>query len=203
MSRLQVQDLLARNRTWAEGVRSRDADFFSRLEKQQNPRFLWIGCSDSRVPSTQITDVDPGEIFVHRNIANLAHPTDVNLMSVLEYAVEVLRVEEILVVGHYGCGGVRASLQGRLSGIADFWLESLRELRRSRESELSGLSGADLEDRLCELNVQAQVDALSHSGIVRAAWERGQRLTLHGWIYSITDGLIRDLHVSRSESRRG
>jgi carbonic anhydrase len=197
MTRLRSSDLLARNRAWSAHVLSRDPQFFSRLENQQAPRFLWIGCSDSRVPSTQITDVDPGEIFVHRNVANLAHPTDVNLMSVLEYAVDVLKVEEILVVGHYGCGGVKASL-GRLPGIADFWLESLRDLRRDRAAELEGLSGTELENRLCELNVEAQVVALSHSGILVSAWERGQKISIHGWVYTLGDGIIRDLQVSRS-----
>jgi len=203
MSGTQPQDLLNRNREWAQATRGRDPEFFSRLASQQDPKFLWIGCSDSRVPATQITDVDPGQIFVHRNIANIAHPTDVNLMSVLEYAVDVLKVEDILVVGHYGCGGVKASLQGRLPGIADFWLESLRELRRSHAAELDALEGDRMEDRLGELNVMAQVETLSHSGIVQGAWARGQTLSLHGWIYSLADGLIRDLGVSRTGGTSG
>lgn len=203
MNRTRPHDLLERNRQWAQTIRGRDPEFFSRLASQQDPKFLWIGCSDSRVPATQITDVDPGQIFVHRNIANIAHPTDVNLMSVLEYAVDVLKVEDILVVGHYGCGGVKASLQGRLPGIADFWLESLRELRRTHAAELERLEGERLEDRLGELNVMAQVESLSHSGIVHGAWARGQKLSLHGWIYSLADGIIRDLGVSRTGGTSG
>jgi carbonic anhydrase len=198
MTEPTAKDLLERNRKWSAETRREDPEFFSRLADQQNPRFLWIGCSDSRVPANQITGLVPGQIFVHRNVANLAHPTDVNLMSVLEYAVDVLRVEEILVVGHYGCGGVRAALQGRLPGIADFWLESIRDLCRSHRKDLAHLQGSDLEDRVCELNVVEQVEALSHSGIVLGAWRRGQPLAIHGWIYSVGDGILQDLGVTCS-----
>jgi carbonic anhydrase len=198
MNALTAKDLLERNRLWSEETRRGDPDFFSGLVDQQNPRFLWIGCSDSRVPANQITGLAPGEVFVHRNVANIAHPTDMNLMSVLEYGVDVLKVREILVVGHYGCGGVKAALQGRLPGIADFWLEPIREIHRKHSRELSHLPGKAMEDRVCELNVIEQVTALSHSGIVQGAWQRGQPLTIHGWVYSLGDGVLQDLGVTCS-----
>jgi len=197
MKSMQVEDLLINNRRWSESTRSQDPDFFKRLATQQNPRFLWIGCSDSRVPANQITGLVPGQIFVHRNVSNIAHPTDVNLMSVLEYAVDVLKVEDVLVVGHYGCGGIAAALSGRLPGIADFWLEPIREIRRKRTVQLAGLEGRALEDRICELNVAEQVETLSHTGIVHGAWERGQKLAIHGWVYSLNDGILKDLGVTR------
>lgn len=197
MNELKVQDLLRHNQEWSRETVARDPDFFRRLANQQNPRFLWIGCSDSRVPANQITGLVPGQIFVHRNVSNIAHPTDVNLMSVLEYAVDVLKVEDVLVVGHYGCGGIHAALSGRLPGIADFWLEPIREIRRRRSLQLVGLEGRALEDRICELNVAEQVETLSHTGIVHGAWERGQKLAIHGWIYSLDDGILKDLGVTR------
>lgn len=197
MSGLRAAELLTRNRAWSEQTRSQDPEFFRRLSSQQSPQFLWIGCSDSRVPANQITGLVPGQVFVHRNVSNLAHPTDVNLMSVLEYAVDVLKVSEILVVGHYGCGGIRAALGGRLNGIADFWLEPIRELRRDHAAALSGLDDQALEDRVCELNVESQVRTLGHSGIVQRAWERKQPLSIHGWIYSLDDGILKDLGVSQ------
>lgn len=197
MTTPSVSDLLRQNREWSAQTKERDPEFFTRLAAQQNPKFLWIGCSDSRVPANQITGLVPGQIFVHRNVSNIAHPTDVNLMSVLEYAVDVLQVEEVLIVGHYGCGGIKAALAGRLPGIADFWLEPIRELRRKRIKQLAGLEGSALEDRVCELNVMDQVETLSHSGIVQGAWERGQKLAIHGWVYSLDDGIIKDLGVSQ------
>ncbi len=197
---LTSADLLERNRKWSESTREQDPEFFKRLAAQQKPRFLWIGCSDSRVPANQIIGLSPGEVFVHRNVSNIAHPTDVNLMSVLEYAVDVLQVSEVLLVGHYGCGGVQAALSGRLPGIADFWLEPIRELRRKRAMHLVGLEGRALEDRICELNVAEQVSVLAHSGIVQSAWERGQKLMIHGWIYSLDDGVIKDLGVTRDSA---
>lgn len=193
---MDVQNLLENNRLWAERTRASDPGFFDRLAQQQNPKYLWIGCSDSRVPANQITGLVPGEIFVHRNVSNIAHPTDVNLMSVLEYAVDVLQVEHVLVVGHYGCGGIHAALSGRLPGIADFWLEPVREIVRKRRKELSKLEGRALEDRVCELNVVSQVHTLTHSGIVQSAWDRGQKLSIHGWVYHLDDGIIHDLGVS-------
>ncbi|MBK9578135.1 MAG: carbonic anhydrase [Fibrobacterota bacterium] len=202
MNELTSSDLLAQNRAWSERTRREDPEFFQRLSQQQSPRFLWIGCSDSRVPANQITGLVPGQVFVHRNVSNIAHPTDVNLMSVLEYAVDILQVREILVVGHYGCGGIRQAISGRLPGIADFWLEPVRELRRDHHEELSTLAPQALEDRLCELNVEQQVRTLSHSGIVHRAWERGQKLKVHGWIYSLSDGVLKDLAVSQCSPGR-
>jgi len=195
---VDISQLLDNNRKWAAQTKETDPGFFGRLADQQVPKYLWIGCSDSRVPANQITGLVPGQIFVHRNVSNIAHPTDVNLMSVLEYAVDVLQVEHVLVVGHYGCGGIRAALSGRLPGIADFWLEPVREITRRRKKELAGLEGRDLEDRVCELNVVEQVDTLTHSGIVQNAWERGQKLSLHAWIYRLDDGILQDLHATRS-----
>lgn len=192
-----IANLLENNRRWAAETTRQDEGFFKRLAGQQAPRHLWIGCSDSRVPANQILGLPPGEVFVHRNVSNIAHPTDMNLMSVLEYAVDVLKVENVLVVGHYGCGGVQAALRGRLPGVADYWLEPVRELRRRHARKLADLEGKDLEDRVCELNVLAQVEALSHSGIVRAAWEEGRKLSIHGWIYRLDDGILQDLGDSR------
>ena len=192
-----IARLLENNRRWAKETSRQDAGFFRRLAAQQAPRYLWIGCSDSRVPANQILGLPPGEVFVHRNVSNIAHPTDMNLMSVLEYAVDVLRVEHVLVVGHYGCGGVRAALQGRLPGIADYWLEPVREIARRRREELSGLDEGAREDRVCELNVLSQVDALSYSGIVRGAWEMGRKLSIHGWVYRLEDGILQDLGDTR------
>lgn len=200
---MDIQDLLENNRAWSAHVRETDPGFFGRLAAQQNPKYLWIGCSDSRVPANQITGLVPGQVFVHRNVANIAHPTDVNLMSVLEYAVDVLQVEHVLVVGHYGCGGVRAALQGRLPGIADYWLEPVRELARRNRRKLEGMEGKELEDRVCEMNVSSQVHSLSHSGIMRTAWERGQKLSIHGWIYRLDDGILQDLGVSVDSSPEG
>ena len=199
----EIATLLENNRRWASDTTRQDASFFQRLAAQQSPRHLWIGCSDSRVPANQILGLPPGEVFVHRNVSNIAHPTDMNLMSVLEYAVDVLRVQHVLVVGHYGCGGIRAALQGRLPGIADYWLEPVRELRRREAKALEGFEGRALEDRVCELNVLSQVDALSHTGIVRKAWESGQKLSIHGWIYRLDDGILQDLGDTRNGSTDG
>lgn len=199
----EIATLLENNRRWASDTTRQDESFFQRLAAQQSPRLLWIGCSDSRVPANQILGLPPGEVFVHRNVSNIAHPTDMNLMSVLEYAVDVLHVRHVLVVGHYGCGGIRAALQGRLPGIADYWLEPVRELRRRETKSLEGLEGRALEDRVCELNVLSQVDALSHTGIVRKAWESGQKLSIHGWIYRLDDGILQDLGDTRNGSTDG
>ena len=195
---MSVQRLLDNNRAWAARRVAQDPEFFRRLTHQQRPKTLWIGCSDSRVPANEIIDLPPGEVFVHRNVGNLAHPTDINLMSVVEFGVEVLEVRDVILCGHYGCGGVRAALGGRLRGIADFWLEPIRELSRTSANELEGLEGEAREDRMCELNVAAQLDNLAHSRIVHSAWERGQPLSLHGWIYRLSTGWLRDLGMTRS-----
>lgn len=194
-----LDHLKANNRAWAARMTSRDADFFRRLERQQTPEYLWIGCSDSRVPSTQIVDLDPGQIFVHRNVANLAPPQDANYLSVPQFAVDVLKVKHIIVVGHYGCGGVSAAVDGKRRGLVDHWLHPIREVCREHRHELDAIvdPGARL-NRLCELNVIRQVRNVASDIIVQAAWVRAQDLSVHGWIYSLADGLVRDLNVTIS-----
>jgi carbonic anhydrase len=194
-----LDHLKANNRAWAARMISRDADFFRRLERQQTPEYLWIGCSDSRVPSTQIVDLDPGQIFVHRNVGNLAPPQDANYLSVLQFAVEVLKVKHIIVVGHYGCGGVSAAVDGKRRGLVDHWLHPIREVCREHSDELDPIvdPGARL-NRLCELNVITQVRNVASDIIVQGAWARAQNLCVHGWIYSLADGLVKDLDVTIS-----
>ncbi|GAA0571651.1 carbonate dehydratase [Halomonas salifodinae] len=189
----EIKRLVERNRQWAEGIRQQDPGFFDRLAQQQNPDYLWIGCSDSRVPANQIIDLPPGEVFVHRNVANLLHHNDLNALSVLQYAVEVLQVRHIMVVGHYGCGGVRAAVSGGDNGMVDIWLHSVRELYARHREELSHLSLEEQVDRMCELNVQAQVNNLCRTKIVQHAWQRGQPLAVHGWVYGLKDGHVTDL----------
>jgi carbonic anhydrase len=172
-----------------------DPEFFKRLAAQQSPEYLWIGCSDSRVPATEIVDLDPGEMFVHRNIANLAPPQDANYLSVLQYAVEVLKVRYILVVGHYGCGGVRAALEGTDHGLIDHWLTPIRDVAHECRHELDRLATDDRLNRLVELNVVRQVRNVASNPFVTQAWRRGQKLAIHGWVYSLEDGLITDLNV--------
>ena len=192
-NRQGVQPLLDRNRVWAAERLREDPHYFSRLVGLQTPEFLWIGCADSRVPANVITGLQPGEVFVHRNVANLVYPADLNCMSVLQFAVETLNVKEIIVCGHYGCGGVRAAVGKRPEGLIDHWLEPIRELDRANAGELRNLSEPDRVDRLCELNVARQVENLSNSPILQRAWSRGQTVSVHGWVYSLRDGLIRDL----------
>jgi carbonic anhydrase len=190
-------DLLAANRAWAERKRAADAGFFQRLIAQQNPHYLWIGCSDSRVPANEIVGTDPGVIFVHRNVANLAPPQDANYLSVLQYAVQVLQVSDILVVGHYGCGGVRAVLRNERLGLIDHWLSPVRQVMREHADELDALPDeVARHNRLCELNVLRQVDNVATNPFVLEAWERGTNVAVHGWCYSIANGLITDLGVT-------
>jgi carbonic anhydrase len=175
----------------------RDPQFFARLSEKQSPQFLWIGCSDSRVPANQIVGVDPGEVFVHRNIANVVVHTDFNCLSVIEYAVAVLRVKHIIVCGHYGCGGVKAASENHHLGLIDNWLRHVRDVRQKHEELLSTISPDFVRlDRLCELNVIEQVNNVCHTSVVQAAWEKGQSLAVHGWIYRIQDGLINDMNVT-------
>lgn len=189
-----VADLIAKNRAWAGSKVAADPGFFKRLVAQQTPGFLWIGCSDSRVPANEIVGLDPGELFVHRNVANLAPPQDANYLSVLQFAVQVLRVRHILVVGHYGCGGVLAALRGSRLGLIDHWLSPIRELAREHRDELEGLADEHARhDRLCELNVLRQVENVATNPFVVEAWERGSDLTVHGWCYSLENGLVNDL----------
>ncbi|MFO1314024.1 MAG: carbonate dehydratase [Burkholderiales bacterium] len=189
--------LIENNRRWAAGINAGQPDFFRRLAAQQSPRYLWIGCSDSRVPANEIVDLLPGELFVHRNVANVVVHTDLNCLSVLQYAVDVLRVEHVLVVGHYGCGGVRAARQGRPLGLIDNWLRHVQDVAERHRALLAALRDeARAEDRLCELNVIEQVHHVARTTIVQDAWARGQPLTLHGWIYGLSDGLVNDLGIA-------
>jgi carbonic anhydrase len=192
-----IADLLAKNRRWAEGKKAADPGFFRRLVAQQAPAYLWIGCSDSRVPANEIVGLDPGEMFVHRNVANLAPPQDANYLSVLQYAVQVLGVGHILVVGHYGCGGVLAALRDQRLGLIDHWLSPIRETMRAHADELAALPDETARhDRLCELNVRRQVANVAADPFVRDAWEQGADLAVHGWCYSLATGLVNDLGVT-------
>jgi carbonic anhydrase len=189
-----VMDLIENNRAWSLAKTQVDPKFFERLAAQQSPEFLWIGCSDSRVPANEIVGLDPGELFVHRNVANLAPPQDANYLSVLQYAVEVLKVKHIMVVGHYGCGGVQAAVDGQRHGLIDHWLHPIREVFDDNRMELEGLEqGAAQLDRLCELNVVRQVRNVASDVFVQDAWLRGQGIAVHGWVYSLKNGLITDL----------
>lgn len=188
--------LLDGNARWAERVRTSHPEFFEKLAVQQAPEYLWIGCSDSRVPANEIVDLLPGEVFVHRNVANIVVHTDFNCLSVLQYAIEVLKVKHIMVVGHYGCGGVRAALQPQNLGLIDNWLRNIRDVAVKHQRELQQLDENARMDRLCELNVIEQVHNVCHTTIVQNAWARGQPLAIHGWIYRISDGILHDLGVN-------
>jgi carbonic anhydrase len=192
-----LDDLKANNRTWAARMVSRDPDFFKRLERQQGPQYLWIGCSDSRVPANEIVDLAPGELFVHRNVANLAPPQDANYLSVLQFAVDVLKVRHIIVVGHYGCGGISAAVDGKRRGLIDHWLHPIREVADAHHAELDAIPDRQKRyDRLCELNVMRQVQNVAADVFVQDAWARGQDLSVHGWVYSLATGLVNDLDVT-------
>jgi carbonic anhydrase len=189
-----LRDLLDNNRRWATGIVARSPDFFSGLVAQQAPRYLWIGCSDSRVPANEIVGLPPGELFVHRNVANIVMHNDFSCLSVLQYAVEVLEVEHIIVCGHYGCGGVQAVWEGRQLGLVDNWLRPIRDLALRYRDALDQLPEPSQRfDRLCELNVLLQALRVCRTTIVQQAWDRGQDLTVHAWVYRLTDGLLRDL----------
>ena len=188
-----LEHILQRNQQWAAKVTEKDPAFFSDLSKQQSPEFLWIGCSDSRVPANQIIDLPPGEVFVHRNIANMVVHSDLNCLSVIQYAVEVLNVKHIIVCGHYGCGGIRAAVEDKQLGLMDNWLSYIRDVRRFHSSELEKLQGDEELDALCELNVVEQVTNVCNTAFVQDAWERGDELFVHGWIYNIENGLLQNL----------
>jgi carbonic anhydrase len=187
--------LFENNRAWARQITAEDPEFFSRLARQQAPEYLWIGCSDSRVPANQVVGLPPGEVFVHRNVANLVLHTDFNCLSVIQYAVDVLRVKHVIVCGHYGCGGVRAALDGQPLGLIDHWLRHVQDLYHRHNAEVDALANEPRVDRMCELNVAEQVGHLCRATIVQEAWRRGQPLALHGWIYGLRDGLLRDVGV--------
>ena len=193
-----LEILKANNRRWAEGKTAVDPGFFARLAGQQSPDYLWIGCSDSRVPANQIVGLDPGEVFVHRNVANLAPPQDANYLSVLQFALDVLKVKHVLVVGHYGCGGVTAALEGLRLGLVDHWLHPIREVAAEHREELDALHGPARADKLCELNVVRQVRNVASDLFVQDAWARGQALTVHGWFYGLQNGLLGDLGMNVS-----
>ena len=186
-------DLLESNRRWSEAIRAQDPGFFERLSKQQTPKYLWIGCSDSRVPANQILGIDPGEVFVHRNISNLVLHSDMNCLSVMQFAVDVLKVEHIMITGHYGCGGVAAALKGDRLGLIDNWLQYIGDTLERHQALVDAEPPAGRHDRLCELNVIEQVANACHTTIVRDAWDRGQALTVHAWCYGLSDGRIHEL----------
>ncbi|NJM38795.1 MAG: carbonate dehydratase [Akkermansiaceae bacterium] len=191
--------LLESNRNWAKSICANDPDFFKKLANQQKPEYLWIGCSDSRVPANQIIGLAPGEIFVHRNVANVVVETDFNVLAVIQYAVDVLKVKHIIVCGHYGCGGVQAALENFRHGMIDNWLAGIRSLSRIHREELSTLAQEAAVDRLCELNVLAQARHVAHTTILEDAWERGQEVAIHSWIYSLDNGLIKPLRPPFTE----
>jgi carbonic anhydrase len=194
-----LDHLKANNRVWAEGKVAADAGFFKRLERIQSPEYLWIGCADSRVPANEIVGLDPGELFVHRNVANLAPPQDANYLSVLQFAVDVIKVKHIMVVGHYGCGGVSAAVDGKRRGLVDHWLHPIREVAHDHRHELDTIPEERARlNRLCELNVVRQVRNVSSDVFLQDAWARGQSVCVHGWVYSLADGLVKDLEVSVS-----
>ena len=199
-----LSHLFANNRAWSERIRRADPDFFAALSRQQNPRYLWIGCSDSRVPANEIVGLRPGELFVHRNIANVVVHTDLNCLSVMQFAVDVLKIEHIIVCGHYGCSGVAAALQNKRVGLADNWLRHVQDVHSKHDSLVAEIPDMPQRiDRLCELNVIEQVANVSQTTVVRDAWERGQELTVHGWVYGLQDGLVRDLNTTVAGSSEG
>ena len=195
-----LSHLFENNRVWAGEIRQQDPDFFLELSRQQLPSYLWIGCSDSRVPANQIVGLLPGELFVHRNLANLVVHTDLNCLSVMHFAVEILKVRHIIVCGHYGCNGVQAALRHDRLGLSDNWLRHVEDVRHKHEKRLASVAGdTGAFDRLCELNVIEQVANVCQTTIARDAWERGQELAVHGWIYGLQDGLLRDLNVTATD----
>jgi len=191
-----IGELFARNQGWAQATVEREPGFFTRLAKQQSPKYMWIGCADSRVPANEITGLDPGEVFVHRNVANVVVHSDLNALSTIQFAVEHLRVAHIMVVGHYGCAGVRAALRGLRVGIADNWLRHVHDVRLRHRRRLDHLPPEEQEDILCEMNVIEQVGNVALSTVLQDAWGRGQKVAVHGWVYGLKDGLLKDLDVT-------
>lgn len=192
MSKLDI--LFQKNRDWAQGVKTSDPQFFEKLAAQQSPEYLWIGCSDSRVPANQIVGLMPGEIFVHRNVANMVVHTDFNCLTVLQYAVDVLQVKHIMVVGHYGCGGVAAAYENADNGLIDNWLRNIKDVQHRHRKKIEAIEDKEARlELLCELNVKTQAAHVCHTTIVQNAWQRGQPLAVHGWVYSLKDGLVKDL----------
>ena len=198
VSKNDLQHLLENNRAWAEKIVAEDPEFFRKLSRLQAPEYLWIGCSDSRVPANEITGLLPGEVFVHRNIANVVVHTDLNCLSVIQFAVDVLKVRHVMVVGHYGCGGVGAALRNERLGLIDNWLRHIQDIRDKHRDLVAAMPETKRHDVLCELNVLEQVVNVAETTIVRDAWARGQDLTVHGWIYGLSDGRVRDLGIMAS-----
>lgn len=196
--------LFARNLAWATAIKEKAPEFFFKLSRQQAPEYLWIGCSDSRVPANQIVDLPPGEVFVHRNIANLVVHTDLNCLSVIQFAVEVLKVKHIIVCGHYGCGGIKAAMEGRQHGLIDNWLRHIKDVSRFNFEKLDGLGADEKFDLLCELNVIEQVRNVCDTTTVQSAWMNSADLSIHGWIYNINNGILRDLDtcITSGEQRK-
>jgi carbonic anhydrase len=191
-----LTNLIKSNRAWAEKITAQEPDFFRKLSEQQSPEYLWIGCSDSRVPANQIVGLTPGELFVHRNVANVVVHTDLNCLSVMQYAVEVLKVKHIIVCGHYGCGGVRAAMLNSRLGLIDNWLRHIQDVAQKHADVLAKIADeSERVDKLCELNIIEQVINVCQTTIVQSAWESGQKLIVHGWVYGLSDGLIRDLDI--------
>ncbi|MFN2541082.1 MAG: carbonate dehydratase [Chthoniobacterales bacterium] len=198
----ELTRLLQNNARWARRMREREPDFFDRLAHQQSPQYLWIGCSDSRVPANEIVDVPPGEVFVHRNVGNVVVHSDLNCLSVLQFAIDVLKVRHVIVCGHYGCSGVRAALDGERHGLVDNWLRHIQDVRDKYSGELGKIDKSDARAaRLCELNIIEQVNNVARTHVVVDAWTRRQALAIHGWIYDVADGLLRDLRVTQTEPR--
>jgi len=191
-----LRHLFERNRQWASGIRATNPEFFSRLAEQQSPELLWIGCADSRVPANEIVGLLPGELFVHRNVANLVVHTDMNCLSVLQYAVDILKIKHVIVCGHYGCGGIKAAIEDRPHGLVDNWLRHVRDIQQRHHRMLDAMPGDTARmGRLCELNVVEQVINVGNTTIIHDAWARGQPTTVHGWIYDVADGILKDLDV--------
>ncbi|MEK7381523.1 MAG: carbonate dehydratase [Gemmatimonadota bacterium] len=197
---MSIEHLFANNKAWAASVIERDPQFFKRLSGQQTPRFLWIGCSDSRVPANEIVGLAPGEVFVHRNVANVVVHSDLNCLSAMQFSVDHLKVQDILVCGHYGCGGVLAALKGMTLGLADNWIRHVQDVRNGHAREVAQLPEAQQHDRLCELNVIAQVRNVCQTTVVQDAWRRGQPLAVHGVIYGLNDGLLQNLHAAVTDA---
>ena len=196
MTQKHLSHLFDNNRAWAQRMELEQPGFFNHLAQQQSPKYLWIGCSDSRVPANQITGLEPGEVFVHRNVANVVVHSDLNALSVIQYAVDALKVEHIMVVGHYGCGGVLATLRGLRVGLADNWLRHVHDVKLRHRRRIDHLSVPEQEDVLCEMNVIEQVGNVALSNVMQDAWSRGQKVSVHGWCYGLKDGLVKDLGVS-------
>ena len=188
-----LKHLFDNNTAWANAIKEKDPDFFLRLSEQQAPEYLWIGCSDSRVPANQITGLQPGEVFVHRNIANVVVHTDLNCLSVLQFAVDILKVKHIIICGHYGCGGIKAALENEEHGLIDNWLRHIKDVIRLNADKFDGVNDESKLDLLCELNVKEQVTNVCNTTIVQNAWKQGKDLTVHGWIYSVKNGILKDL----------